>query len=118
MSELDEALSRLHRHDGVRHTLLLGRDGLLVRHLGADPDVDAETAAAMIPALATACATIGRSTGLGDFATGVIELSAGVTIVLALPGDLLLALVLDGSVGFAPLLRDARRERDALAALL
>ena len=118
MSELDEALSRLHRHDGVRHTLLLGRDGLLVRHLGDDSTIDSETVAAMIPALATSCATVGRATGLGDFATAVVELAAGVTIVLTLPGDLLLALVLDGSVGFAPLLRDARRERDTLAALL
>lgn len=118
MTELDDALSRLHRHEGVRHTLLLGRDGLLVRHLGDTSGIDVDTVAAMIPALASSCAAVGRATELGGFTTGVVELAAGVVIVVSLPGDLLLALALDPTVGFAPLLREARRERDALVALL
>lgn len=118
MSELDDTLSRLHHHEGVRHTLLLGRDGLLVRHLGGEAAIDGETVAAMVPALVGSCAAVGRATELGDFATAVVELAGGVAIIVALPGDLLLALVLDPSVGFAPLLREARRERDALASLL
>jgi predicted regulator of Ras-like GTPase activity (Roadblock/LC7/MglB family) len=118
MSELDEALSRLHRHEGVRHILLLGRDGLLVRHLGGPTAIEVETVAAMVPALATSSAAVGRATELGDFATAVVELSEGVAIVVALSGDLLLALILDPSVGFAPLLREVRHERDQLASLL
>lgn len=118
MSELEDALSRLHQHEGVRHTLLLGRDGLLVRHLGGESAIDVETVAAMVPALATSCAAVGKATELGDFATAVVELAGGVAIVIALPGDLLLALILDPSVGFAPLLHEARSERDALAELL
>lgn len=118
MSELDQALSRLRRHEGVRHTLLLGRDGLLIRHMGGDAAIEVETVAAMVPALASSCAAVAEATELGDFATAVVELSDGVVIVLSLPGDLLLALVLDPSVGFAPLLREARRERDMLGSLL
>lgn len=118
MSELDDALSRLHRHEGVRHTVLLGRDGLLVRHLGGSTAIDVETVAAMVPALATSCAAVGRATELGDLSTVVVELATGVAIVVALPGDLLLAIMLEPGVGFAPLLRDARRERDALVSLL
>lgn len=118
MSQLDEALSRLNKHDGVRHILLLGRDGLLVRHLGGEAAIEVETVAAMVPALATSSAAVGRATELGDFSTAVIELEHGVAIVVALSADLLLALVLDPSVGFAPLLREVRRERDQLASLL
>lgn len=118
MSQLDEALSRLHQHDGVRHILLLGRDGLLVRHLGGSTAIEVETVAAMVPALATSCAAVGRATALGDFHTVVIELERGVGIVVALSSDLLLALILDPSIGFAPLLREVRRERDQLASLL
>jgi predicted regulator of Ras-like GTPase activity (Roadblock/LC7/MglB family) len=118
MTQLDDALSRLHRHDGVRHILLLGRDGLLVRHLGGKTPIDVETVAAMVPALATSCAALGRGTELGSHATTVVEFENGVAIVVALPDDLLLALILDPAVGFAPLLRDVRRERDQLASLL
>lgn len=118
MSQLDDALSRLHRHDGVRHILLLGRDGLLVRHLGDAAHIDVDTVAAMVPALATSCAAVGRATELGELSTIVMELDQGVAIVVALPSDLLLALVLDSDVGFAPLLREVRSERDQLASLL
>lgn len=101
----------------MRHVLLLGRDGLLVRHLGTDA-IDVETVAAMVPTLASAAGSLGEATRLGDLATAVLELGEGVTIVVSLPDELLLALVLDPGVGFAPLLREARAERDRLAALL
>lgn len=118
MSELDQALSRLRAHQGVRDILLLGRDGLLVRHLGGETPIEVETVAAMVPALATSCAAVGRATEQGEFTTAVVEFAAGVFIVVSLSADLLLALVLDQSVGFAPLLREVRRERDRLASLL
>ena len=118
MTDLDDALRRLQGYDGVERVLLLGRDGLLIRQSGHREPFDAETVSAMVPGLSTACAALGRASGRGDFATAVIEFTAGIVIVAPLPKDLLVAVVLRSGVGFAPLLRVLRGERDALAGLL
>lgn len=118
MSALDQALARLQAHDGVEHLLLLGRDGLLIRHLGVGSAADAETVAAMVPGLVSAGAQLGRAAGQGDLATAVLEFAGGVAIVVALSRDLLIALTLRPGIGFAPLLREVRGERDRLASLL
>ncbi|HET8654242.1 MAG TPA: roadblock/LC7 domain-containing protein, partial [Longimicrobiaceae bacterium] len=65
MMQLDDALSTLIAHEGVEHVLLLGRDGLLVRHLGAEGELDADTVAAMIPSVASACGALARAAGRG-----------------------------------------------------
>lgn len=118
MIQLDEVLSRLRSHEGVEQVLLVGSDGLLVRHLGQGGGADPETLAAMVPGLATASSTLGRAVGRGTFSTAVVELSEGVIIVVALSPDLLAAAVVRPGVGFAPLLRELRGERSRLAALL
>lgn len=118
MAQLQEALARLHAHPGVQHVLLLGHDGLLVRHLGDGSRLEPDTVAAMVPGLVGAAATLGRSGTLGEFGTGVLEFASGVAVVAPLSGDLLLAILLRPGVGFAPLLREVRRERAALADLL
>jgi predicted regulator of Ras-like GTPase activity (Roadblock/LC7/MglB family) len=117
MSQLNDALRRLHGREGVEHVVLLGADGLLIRHLGASvPEPD--TIAAMVPGLVSAAASLGSAADGGEFATAVIEFSQRVAIVLRLSSDLLLALVLSPGIGFAPLLREVRGERDRLAGLL
>ena len=118
MSDLDQALGRLQAHEGVEHVLLLGRDGLLVRQLGAPGTAEAETVAAMIPGVASACGQLGRAAGHGDFATVVVEFAGGVVIAVALSAELLLAVSVRSGVGFAPLLREVRGQRAQLAALL
>jgi predicted regulator of Ras-like GTPase activity (Roadblock/LC7/MglB family) len=118
MTELDQALSRLMEHPGVEHLLLLGRDGLLVRRLDGEGEIDADTVAAMAPGVVAASTDFARAAGRGDFATAVLELTDAVAIVTSLPPDLLLALVLRPGVGFAPLLREVGRERTRLAALV
>jgi predicted regulator of Ras-like GTPase activity (Roadblock/LC7/MglB family) len=118
MTQLDEALRRLKEHDGVEHLLLVGRDGLLVRELRGAAAMEAETAAAMIPGLASACDALTRATGQGAFTTAVLEFGAGVVVIAPLSDDALIAVVLRPGVGFAPLLRALRTERDRLARLL
>lgn len=118
MSELDELLSELREHPGVRHALLLGRDGLLIRHLGDGAAIERDTVAAMVPGVGAACSELGRAADRGDFSTAVVEYAAGVAIVVAVSPELLLALVLEPGVGFAPLLHRVRGERDRLAAAL
>lgn len=118
MSELDQVLSRLRGHPGVQQVVLLGRDGLLVRQTGEGAGIEPDVLAAMVPDVASTCATLGHSGDPGEFATAVVEYAAGVVIIVSLPDELLLALVLRSDVGFAPLLREVRAERARLVALL
>jgi predicted regulator of Ras-like GTPase activity (Roadblock/LC7/MglB family) len=117
MSELDRALELLWDHPGVERLVLLGRDGLVIRQLG-DGVSDAEALAARIPAMATACSAVGRSAEQGSLDTAVLEFDRGVAIVLSLSADLLLAVLIRPDIGFGPLLRQLRRDRNRLLELL
>jgi predicted regulator of Ras-like GTPase activity (Roadblock/LC7/MglB family) len=117
MSELDAALDAIRGHPGVEHVLVLGRDGLLIQHAGAGA-LDAETASAMVPGLASAASALGGAVGAGDAETVVVKLERGVAIATALGPDVLLAVLLGGDAGFAPLLRELAARREALAALV
>jgi predicted regulator of Ras-like GTPase activity (Roadblock/LC7/MglB family) len=117
MTELDQALADLRNHDGVEHVLVLGRDGLLIQHLG-DADLDIETVTAMVPAIAASGSSLGLAAERGEMATAVIEFEHGVGLVLPLSNELLLTLLLRGNTGFAPLLRVLRQERNRLATLI
>ena len=118
MTELDQALRALQAHDGVEQLLLVGRDGLLIRDAGARPGLATDTAAAMLPGLASACEALARATGQGAFTTAALEFASGVVVVAPLSPEILLAVVLRAGVGFAPLLRTLRRDRERIAGLL
>ena len=117
MSELDQALEAISAHAGVEHVLVLGRDGLLIQHAGAH-GLDAETVSAMVPGIAQAASALGGAAGLGAAATVVVRLERGVAVVSTLSDDVLLAVLLQEGVGFAPLLRELSERREALAALV
>jgi predicted regulator of Ras-like GTPase activity (Roadblock/LC7/MglB family) len=117
MSELDAVLADLRGHPGVDHLILLGRDGLVVRHIG-HRDGDEEAVAARVPGVEAACRALGAAASRGSFTTAVVEFEQGVAIVVSLPGELLLAALVRPDVGFAPLLREVRRSRQRLADLL
>jgi predicted regulator of Ras-like GTPase activity (Roadblock/LC7/MglB family) len=118
MSDLDPILRRFAAHEGVEHVLLVGRDGLLVRREGGAGALDVDTVAALLPGVAAACEGLADAASLGSFASAVLEMDRGVTIVVSLSRELFLAVFVQPGVGFAPLLREARRERFRLAALL
>ena len=117
MSELDRTLTELRAHEGVEHVLVLGRDGLLIQHLGSS-DLDVDTIAAMVPGIAASADSLASASAQGAFSTAVLELERGVAIVLALSADLMLALLLRADIGFAPLLHTLRRDRARLAQLV
>ena len=116
MSELESALDRLRGHAGVNDLILLGRDGLVIRHVGTGRND--EPVAARVPGITAACAALGAAAGTGSFSTAVLEFDAGVVIVTILSAEMYLALLLRPGVGFAPLLRALRQERRVIAQLL
>jgi predicted regulator of Ras-like GTPase activity (Roadblock/LC7/MglB family) len=118
MTQLDDALLGLQAHEGVEHVLLVGTDGLLIRHVGERDGPDPERVAALLPGFVTAAGAFARSAAGGGSATAVLEMEQGVAVVLPLSPELLLAVLLRGDVGFSPLLRDLRRERRRLAELV
>ncbi|HEU0077975.1 MAG TPA: roadblock/LC7 domain-containing protein [Longimicrobiaceae bacterium] len=117
MPQLDTALASLAAHPGVEHVLVLGRDGLLIAHTGPG-GLDAETVSAMVPGVASAATELGRAAGHGGATTIVARLDDGVALVSVLSDEVLLAVLLRGDVGFAPLLRDLTQRRDELAGLV
>lgn len=117
MSDLDQALERLGAHPGVEHVLVLGRDGLLIQHLGART-LDAETVSAMVPGLAQAAGALGEAAGAGGASLVVVRLERGAALVSVLSAEILLALLVAEGANFAALLRELSERRDALAALV
>jgi predicted regulator of Ras-like GTPase activity (Roadblock/LC7/MglB family) len=116
MPPLDTALASLAAHPGVEHVLVLGRDGLLIAHTGGA--LDAETVSAMVPGLAGAASSLGRAAGQGAASTIVVRLDDGAAIVQELSAEVLLAVLLRGDAGFAPLLRELAARRGELAGLV
>lgn len=118
MTQLDEALQSVQDHEGVEHVMLVGMDGLLVRHLGDGSPIDPDRVAAMVPGVVTAAGSFGHAAGGGDPHTAVLELADGVAVLTPLSDELLLAVLVRSGVGFASLLRDVRRDRGRLASLV
>jgi predicted regulator of Ras-like GTPase activity (Roadblock/LC7/MglB family) len=117
MSPLETALQSLRAHPGVEEILVVGHDGLLIQHTGSG-GIDAETVSAMLPAVIQAAAGLGRAARRGAAATTVVRLGEGVAVVEELSPDLLLAVLLRGDVGFAPLLGELNQRRAEIAALV
>lgn len=118
MTELDAALQSVQNHDGVEHVLLVGIDGLLVRHVGGGSPIEPDRVAAMVPGVVTASGSFGHAAGGGDPHTAVLELAHRVAVLTPLSDELLLAVLVRPGVGFSSLLRDVRRNRSRLAALI
>jgi predicted regulator of Ras-like GTPase activity (Roadblock/LC7/MglB family) len=117
MSQLSASLERLRSHEGVEHLILLGEDGLVIEHAPGG-GAELEGVAARVPGVAAACSALGRSARSGTFRTAVLEFEGGVAILVALSPELLLTALVRAEVGFAPLLRELRREGRRLAELL
>lgn len=120
MSQLTDALDDVAAHDGVRHVLLLGDDGLLIQHRssGGGENLELDAVAAMIPGLASAAAKVGDMSERGGLRSCVVQLEGGVAVVSALSDGLFLGVLLDAGVGFAGLLRALAARRTTFAALV
>ena len=117
MPTIRDVVQALGRRKGVSAVIVLGRDGLPIdaqSHNGLDPD----GVAALVPALVTACTSIGAATACGQFDSGVVEFEGGMAMVTALTSDTLLAIVVSPQTNIGSLLYEIRKHRPAIAKLL
>jgi predicted regulator of Ras-like GTPase activity (Roadblock/LC7/MglB family) len=117
MPTLRDLIETLLARPDVAGAVVLGRDGLLVDAGGLAP-ADAEHVAAVAPGIAQAADAMGAAAGDGALTTAVLEFARGLAVVSALSAEALLVVRLAPDAAPGPLVRELRRHRSELAALV
>ena len=117
MPTIRDVVQALARRQGVKAVIVLGRDGLPIDS-HAHNGLDSDSLAAVVPALVTACGSIGSAASCGAFDSGVVEFDGGMAMVTSVTPDALLAIVVDPQTNIGPLLYEIRKHRPAIAKLL
>lgn len=117
MPTIRDLVSALRQRDGVDAAIVLGRDGLLI-DASAEPPVDADSVAALVPSVVAAADEVGRHTQRGTVTTAVLEYPAGFAIVSALTSEAVLLVLARPNAQIGRLLFELRRHRENIAALV
>jgi predicted regulator of Ras-like GTPase activity (Roadblock/LC7/MglB family) len=117
MPTIRDVVQALARRQGVKAVIVLGHDGLPIDSHSRN-GLDPEGVAAVVPALVTACGSIGAAAACGAFDSGVVEFDGGMALVTAVTPETLLAIVVDLETNIGPLLYEIRKHRPAIAKLL
>ncbi|HYK83472.1 MAG TPA: roadblock/LC7 domain-containing protein [Gemmatimonadales bacterium] len=117
MATIRDVVAALSRRTGVDAVVVVGRDGLPIDSRTAN-GVDAESVAALLPAVISALSQLGQAGGRGEFGSAVLEFGAGLAVVSVLNAEALLVLLVRPVTNVGALLYDLRRHRSAIAGLL
>jgi predicted regulator of Ras-like GTPase activity (Roadblock/LC7/MglB family) len=117
MASIREVVRALAAREGVDAVIVLGRDGLPIDASTAD-GLDADSLAALVPPVISACGRLGAAASRGDFSLGAIEYGSGKVVLVNLTPDALLAVFVRANHNIGSLLFDLSRHRKAIAALL
>ncbi|MGH7717761.1 MAG: roadblock/LC7 domain-containing protein [Gemmatimonadaceae bacterium] len=117
MPTIRDLVAALRERDGVEAAVVLGRDGLVIDSQTA-PDMDAESVAALVPAVIAAAEEFGEQVGRGRLNTAILEYSEGVGVVSALSPDALLLVLARQGANLGHLLFELRRNREHIATLV
>lgn len=117
MPTIHDLVDVLRRHEGVQAAIVLGRDGLLIDGETTSA-IEAERAAAWIPAIVAAADELGAHEQQGALRTAVLEYADGVAAVSVLSRDALLLVIARATANIGALLFDIRRNREQIAALI
>ena len=117
MPTIRDLVAALRERDGVEAAVVLGRDGLVIDGQTA-PGLDAESVAALAPAVVIAAEEFGSHVDRGALATAILEYRDGVAVISALSPDALLLVLARQSVTLGHLLFELRRNRENLATLV
>lgn len=117
MPTIRDVVQALAQRRGVKAAIVLGRDGLPIDSASKN-GLDPEGVAAVVPALVTACGTVGGAAACGAFESGVVEYDGGIALVTAVTPETLLVVVVAPQTNIGSLLYEIRRHRPAIAKLL
>jgi uncharacterized protein len=117
MPTIRDLVGAIRGRDGVEAAIVLGRDGLVIDGQTISP-LDAEHVAAHVPSVVGAADELGRTAERGTLTTALLEYPGGLAIVSALSPEALLLVILSHHADAGPLLRDLRRHRAQIAALV
>ena len=117
MPTIRDLVAALRRREGVDAAVVLGRDGLLIDG-ETSGGVDAESMAALVPAIVNAAEDYGAHDSRGALGTVILEFAQGVAVISVLSRDAILLVLTRPGAHVAPLLFELRRNRDRIAALI
>jgi len=117
MPSIRDLVAAIRQREGVDAAIVLGRDGLLIdSQLG--PGLDAEDAAARIPAIIGPADDLGAATGRGELLTAVLEHRNGLAVVSVLSAEAILLVLVSPRANIGQLLFELRRNREHIAAIV
>jgi predicted regulator of Ras-like GTPase activity (Roadblock/LC7/MglB family) len=117
MPTIRDLVGALRQREGVDAAVVLGRDGLLIDS-ETDPQIDAESVAALIPSVVAAADEYGAHDGRGPLTTAILEFAKGVAIVSVLSSDAILLVLARPTANLGKLLFELRRNREHIATLV
>ena len=117
MRTIRELVAALRQREGVDAAVVLGRDGLVIdSHVASG--TDAESLAALAPAVVAAADEFGARTDNGALVTAILEYPGKVAVISPLSADAVLLVVAKPDDKLGGLLYDLRRHREQMAALV
>ena len=117
MPTLRDLVQTLVQRPGVAAALVFGRDGLLVDVAGLERHA-AEPLAALAPGLLAGADGLGRTAGRGALVTAILEHGDALSVIATLTPDVALLVLLAPGAEPGPTVRELRRARAGLAALV
>lgn len=117
MRTIRDLVAALRQREGVDAAVVLGRDGLVIDSQVV-PGTDADSLAALAPAIVAAADEFGARTVHGSLTTAILEYPEYVAAVSSLSQDVLLLVLARPSANLGALLFELRRHREQIAALV
>lgn len=117
MTTIRDLVGALRRREGVEAAVVLGRDGLLIDSQ-TDASVDAESVAALAPAIVSAADDFSSQGARGLLTTAILEYTHGVAVLSVLSADAILLVLAQPTAHLGTLLFELRRHREHIASLV
>ena len=116
MAGLRDVVRALATRLGVTAVMVVSGDGLTIDQAGTG--LDADTVAALLPAIVSNARRLGQSAGQGELALGAFEYAGCAAVVATLGSDAILLVFCGKEVDIGQLLFDLSAHRTALAQLV
>ncbi|MEO6068526.1 MAG: roadblock/LC7 domain-containing protein [Gemmatimonadota bacterium] len=116
MAGLRDVVRALATRPGVTAVMVVSGDGLTIDQAGTG--LDADTVAALLPAIISNARRLGTSAGHGELALGAFEFAGSSAVVATLGADAILLVFCTKDADIGQLLFDLTAHRSALATLV